>query len=277
MPAAVLQFRKKSSSAEYCVLELAHPGEPRLPIGVLLYDSVQQSLEFRLREDYRELDITEEDEEYLEALPEDFTRQLRERGAAEFLAELESSLSNFLLISDREAAGAASVDTLYRRLVEKQPTESRSESIVRPFITHLPVYTLQAAATRFGEDAEVREDGWREVTGMKLSEGMFIARVVGRSMEPLIPDGSFCVFRAPVVGSRQGKRVLIEQFGATETSARYSVKKYTSTKRQVNPENEDGEWEHTSIRLEPLNPEFPAFNLEDGTFRVIAEFVRALD
>ncbi len=256
------------------MIELAHPGEPRVPICVLLYDAVQPSLQFCFRQNYRDLDISEEDEEYLEALPGDFARQLRERSPSEFLAELEGSLSNFLLISGREQAGAASIDTLFRRLVE---APSRAESVIRPFITHLPVYTLQAAATRFGEDSEVREDGWREVTGLRLSEGMFIARVVGRSMEPLIPDGSFCVFRAPVVGSRQGKRLLIEQFGATDTSARYTVKKYTSTKRQVNPENEDGEWEHTAIRLEPLNPEFPAFNLEDGTFRVIAEFVRALD
>jgi len=272
MPAAVLQFRRTATPAEYCVLELAHPGEPRVPIGVLLFQPASETLEFRLREDYRELDITEEDEEYLEALPQDFARQLSERGASNFLAELENSLSNFLLISGREPAGAASLDTLYSRLVG----EPVRESVIQPFITHLPVYTLQAAATRFGEDSEVREDGWRLVPGLRLTEGMFVARVVGRSMEPLIPDGAFCVFRAPVIGSRQGKRLLIEQFGATETSARYTVKKYTSTKRHSNQGDEDGEWEHASIRLEPLNPEFPAFNLEDGTFRVIAEFVRAL-
>lgn len=272
MPAAVLQFRRTATPAEYCVLELAHPGEPRLPIGVLLFQPASETLEFRLREDYRELDITEEDEEYLEALPQDFARQLSERGALNFLAELENSLSNFLLISGREPAGAASLDTLYSRLVG----EPVRESVIQPFITHLPVYTLQAAATRFGEDSEVREDGWRLVPGLRLTEGMFVARVVGRSMEPLIPDGAFCVFRAPVIGSRQGKRLLIEQFGATETSARYTVKKYTSIKRHSIQGDEDGEWEHASIRLEPLNPEFPAFNLEDGTFRVIAEFVRAL-
>ena len=78
---------------------------------------------------------------------------------------------------------------------------------------------------------------------------MFVARVVGRSMEPRIPDGSLCVFRAGVVGSRQGKLVLVERFGATETSARYTIKKYTSKKTQTGEE----EWEHASVRLEPLN------------------------
>ena len=184
------------------------------------------------------------------------------RGAREFLAELEGNASNFLLISDREPAAGASLGTLYDRHVDAS---------VQRFVTHLPLYTLQAAATRFGEDAEVTEIGWRRVEGLRLAEGMFVAQVVGRSMEPLIPDGSFCVFRNPVVGSRQGKRLLIEQFGAGENSARYTVKRYTSVKTG----SEDA-WEHSRIRLEPLNPEFPAFDLEDGTFRVIGEFVRVL-
>ena len=89
------------------------------------------------------------------------------------------------------------------------------------FVTHLPFYGLRAAATRFGEEfdpAEVSEpDAWvRAPRGLRLSEGMFIAQVVGRSMEPLIPDGSYCIFRGPVGGSRQGKRLLIEQTGGPE-------------------------------------------------------------
>jgi len=262
MPAAVLSFPSRGTT-QFCILELAHPGEPRVPIGVLLFDRTAGNLQFRLREDFRELDITEEDEEYLEALALDFAAQIRDQGGQAFLESLEDSLSNFLLISSREPASGASVDSLYERYVDTK---------VRPFMTHLPVYTLQAAATRFGEDSEVEAAGWRRVDGLRLADGMFIAKVTGRSMEPLIPDGSFCVFRAPVVGSRQGKRLLIEQFGTTETSARYTVKRYTSQKRQVS----EDEWAHAEIRLEPLNPEFPSFTLEDGTFRVIAEFVSVL-
>ena len=262
MPAAVLQFRR-STGTQFSILELAHPGEPSLAIGVLLYDGAREELAFQLREDYRELNITEEDEEYLEALPADFARQIRERGGRDFLAELEGSLSNFIRVSDREPAGAASLESLYERHVDGG---------IGKFTTHLPVYTLQAAATRFGEDAEVSESGWRRVSGLRLTEGMFIAQVVGRSMEPLIADGSFCVFRSPVIGSRQGKRLLIEQFGATDTSARYTVKRYTSVKKETSEDT----WEHLAIRLEPLNPEFDSFELEEGQCRVIAEFVRVL-
>lgn len=262
MPAAVLQFPSRTSQAQFCILELAHPGEPRVAIGVLRYDESLGELEFRIRRDFRELDITEEDEEYLEALADDFSLQIRERGGQAVLAQLEDSLSNFILISEREPAGQFGVDALYERYVD---------SAVRAYETHLPVFTLQAAASKFGEDAEVEESGWRRVDGLRLAQGMFVAQVVGRSMEPLIPDGSFCVFRSPVVGSRQGKRLLIEQLGVTESSARYTVKRYTSVKRQSGEE-----WEHAAIRLEPLNPEFPAFDLQEGTFRVLGEFVRVL-
>ena len=48
---------------------------------------------------------------------------------------------------------------------------------------------------------------------------------------------------------------------------------YTSQKFQ----REDGTWEHASIRLEPINPEFAGFELREGEARVIAEFVQVLE
>ena len=75
------------------------------------------------------------------------------------------------------------------------------------------------------------------------------------------------------MGSRQGKLLLVEKFGATESSARYSVKKYTSRKAPA----EEGEWRHESIRLEPLNPEFEGFELNEGECRILAEFVQVLE
>ena len=127
---------------------------------------------------------------------------------------LEDSLSGFLRIGGRTAIEYSgdpgrTVSHLYDKNVDSE---------VRPFVTHLPFYGLRAAATKFGEEfdqAEVSEpEAWlRAPRGLRLSDGMFVAQVVGRSMEPLIPDGSYCLFRGPVVGSRQGKRLLIEQTG----------------------------------------------------------------
>jgi hypothetical protein len=56
---------------------------------------------------------------------------------------------------------------------------------------------------------------------------------------------------------------------------RYTVKRYRSFKSQF----PDGSWTHDRIRLEPLNPEFTAWDLEpeEDRFRIVAEFVRVLD
>src|SRR5262249_4186804 len=140
---------------------------------------------------------------------------------------------------------------------------------VIPFVTHVPCYSLRAAATKFGEDLEVEPEGWvMAPSRLKLHRNMFAARVVGRSMEPLIPDGSLCLFRGGVVGSRQGKLLLIQRLGASDTSAEFTVKVYTSRKEQSGEE----EWQHLAITLKPLNPEFEPmeFGPEDESreFRV---------
>jgi phage repressor protein C with HTH and peptisase S24 domain len=134
------------------------------------------------------------------------------------------------------------------------------------------------AAGKFLDNEEISEEGWEEApVGMRLSEGMFVARIVGRSMEPRIPDGSLCIFRSGVTGSRQGRLVLVEHMGGG-TNDRYTVKRYFSDKRKEPDGAEGGTWSHGVIRLEPLNPEFDAWELnpEEDRFRVIAEFVEVL-
>ena len=149
-------------------------------------------------------------------------------------------------------------------------------STVREFVTHLPRYSLEVAAGPFLENREVEAEGWEEApAGLRLAQGMFVARVQGRSMEPLIPDGALCVFRAGVTGSRQGRLVLVEAVGEGAND-RYTVKRYRSEKAV--DESED-RWAHGSITLEPLNPEFAAWDLttEADRYRIIAEFVQVLD
>jgi len=278
MPAAVIPFRSAvARRATWSLLEIARPGHSLEPLGILLVDEEAGRLTLRLRDEGDFEDLEEQDADYLAALAPDLEAKGRETSGAKLLDSLEDSLSGFLRIGGRTAieySGDAShtVNRLFDEHVDGE---------VRPFVTHLPLYGLRAAATRFGEEfdqAEVSEpEAWlRLPRGLRLTAGMFVAQVVGRSMEPLIPDGSYCVFRSPVVGSRQGKRLLIEQTGgsgaATDLASRYTVKRYTSRKTT----NTDGTWQHESIRLEPLNPEFEAFELAEGDFRVIGEFVQVL-
>jgi len=260
---------------QFCVLSLAIPGHAVTPAGVLLFDPVEKELRFKLRDDWEDLGAEEDDCEYLEALSDDFELRLRELGSEAFLESLEDSLSNFLRLSNRESIAVTHAGRTLQRLFDEQV-----DNRVRPYVSHLPLYSLRAAATKFGKDAEVEEIEWvRTPEGLRLTDTMFIAQVVGRSMEPLIPDGSYCIFRGPVVGSRQGKRLLIQEIKGAGSSNAFTVKRYTSRKQQ-NP-GDDAEWRHESIRLEPLNPEFEAFDLAPDVFesryRVIAEFVQVLD
>lgn len=285
MPAAVIPFRSATTAtrrATWSLLEIARPGQAPEPLGVLLVDEETGRLALRLKNEEDFEDLEEQEADYLAALESDLEAKGREPGGTKLLAghavldSLEDSLSHFLRVGDRteiEYAGEAgrTVDRLFDEYVDGE---------VRPFVTHLPVYGLRAAATRFGEafdQGELAEpEAWvRAPRGVRLSEGMFVAQVVGRSMEPLIPDGSYCLFRGPVIGSRQGKRLLIEQTGgrgAADLANRYTVKRYTSRKTT----DDEGTWRHESIRLEPLNPEFEAFDLGPEDFRVVAEFVQVL-
>ena len=106
---------------------------------------------------------------------------------------------------------------------------------------------------------------------------MFVAQVIGKSMEPLIPDSAWCLFRAPVLGTRQGMIVLVQLRNATdpETGQRYTVKRYKSNKAV-----EGDSWYHVNITLEPLNPDFKPIeliNAEEGDLDVIAEMVEVLE
>ena len=254
-------------SGVYVLLEAALPERPVRDIGVLLIDPETDRGWIRMRERYD--DIPGEDAEIFSALEEDMRARIAETGAGAFLRSLEDTLSNALRVSEPQSIAVDSftrvLSNLYNDHVEPAP--------VHRFKTHVPLYTLRAAAGRLGEEMPVEAEDWIPApAGMKLSSDLFAAHVVGRSMEPRIPDGSLNLFRYNVAGSRQGKIVLVERFGITGESARYTVKRYTSEKRQ-----EEGRWEHTRIRLEPLNPEFEAWDVEPEGFAVIAEWLRVIE
>jgi uncharacterized protein len=145
---------------------------------------------------------------------------------------------------------------------------------VEPFRTHVPLYSLRAAAGYLGDEMQSEAEDWvRAPEGMRLAPDLFVAHVAGRSMEPRIPDGSLNLFRLNPAGSRQGKILLIQRFGVLDDTARYTIKRYTSVKRQTG----EDQWEHERIRLEPLNPEFDAWELSPDDFKVIAEWLRVIE
>lgn len=247
-------------------LQVALPGRSPENAGVLLLDVEADRLHVRLRRDWSEM-ADEEEAEVLELFEHDIQLKANELGADAFLRYLEGSASNILRVTDREPMQVADFEARLRRLYKEYVNPK-----VLPYRTHLPVFTLRAAAGKFGGEMEVEPEEWEETPPeLRVTTDMFLAHVTGRSMEPRIPDDSLCVFRANVVGTRQGKLLLIENYGLSENQGRYTVKRYRSEKQST----EEG-WRHTKIVMEPLNPEFERWELEPGDFRVIGEFVRVL-
>lgn len=276
MPAAVVPISGKRQGI-YVLLEAHLPARPPATIGVVLLDPSADRAWLRLRTDFGDI-AGPEDTEVLEGLEEHLRACLAESGAEACLLSLEDSLSSAVRISGRQAVAVDAftrvLDRLYEEHVDKLPVE--------PLCTHVPLYSLRAAAGYLGEEMPAEAEDWvRLPEGMRPGPDIFAAHVVGRSMEPLIPDGSLNLFRLHPAGSRQNKILLIQRFGALNETARYTVKRYTSQKvyRGGEPGGDAGDvqWEHQRIRLEPLNPEFEAWDVGPEDFAVVAEWLRVLE
>ncbi len=171
--------------------------------------------------------------------------------------------------TDAAGADAAVEGAGGLRLVEGRPEER--------YVSCVPLVPLAAAAGAFSspQDAGAQHD-WQWVAAHpkhRPRPGMFVAQVAGKSMEPVVPDGAYGLFRAPVEGARQGKIVLAQLRGASdpETGARYTVKRYESEKRPGG-----GSWRHAEITLKPINPAFEPIVLtaaDEGACDVVAELV----
>ena len=124
----------------------------------------------------------------------------------------------------------------------------------------LPLYSLRAACGRF-EDNEVPEvEGWVDATGNGFTpdkDRYFVVHAKGNSMSPKIEDGDLCVFEWYRGGSRDGETVLTQCNGKDpDTGFNYTIKKYSSKKIAT-----DEGWEHESITLSPLNPDYDDIQL----------------
>jgi hypothetical protein len=148
------------------------------------------------------------------------------------------------------------------------------------YVRCVPLVPLKAAAGSFGEPQSISDGDWDWVeidARSSLRPGMFIAQVVRRSMEPAIPDGSYCLFSSPVTGTRQGKVVLVQLRDSIdpETGQRYTVKRYESAKATA----DDGTWRHVRVTLKHSNHEFQPIELtceDEGSVEVVAELLEVI-
>lgn len=153
---------------------------------------------------------------------------------------------------------------------------------VREYENCVPLYPLEVAAGLFSgiQTVEPEDITWVQLPdGFRHARDLFVARVVGESMNRRIPTGSWCVFRANPQGSRSGRVVLaqLRNYTDPETGGSYTVKVYESTKEP----SEEGGWRHVAVRLRPdsTDPSFGTIHLktsDEHSTEVVAELVGVL-
>lgn len=145
------------------------------------------------------------------------------------------------------------------------------------FQSALPVYDLAVKAGSWGSEVVPAVVGWARVPRRPLESEMFIAKVVGRSMEPGIPDGAWGLFRAfaansqPSPMSLDGRRVVVRLASKSDPeTGMYSLKRWKVTRVA-------GE----QIREITLRPDNKAtkplvVTAGDGDVRVVAEYLETV-
>jgi len=151
----------------------------------------------------------------------------------------------------------------------------------RPYQNCIPVIDLKVAAGGFGEFQmrELDADIWVEMPPrIRPSADLFVAQVIGQSMNRQIPDGAWCLFRTNPGGTRNGKIVLaqLRDNSDPDTGAVFTIKRYESIKT-VSVESGQA---NILIRLKPesLLEGYRTIEIppDEERIRVLAEFLRVL-
>lgn len=144
----------------------------------------------------------------------------------------------------------------------------------------IPLLNLKVAAGNFSELQKDEIKSWIQLNkSFNYKPGYFVCQVLGESMNKIIPNGSWCLFKEYTGGSRNGKIVLVyrEDFTDSDFGNGYTVKIYESKKIV-----EDNSWKHESIILKPNSTDSNYKDLELSEddlikFKVIGEFVEVLN
>ena len=184
-------------------------------------------------------------------------------------------------------------DEMYQYLREKEGSKNSKVQSVKGISTVIdintkggekknliPFYEFHAAAGSFSDMQENKDYEMIEVPSQYSTDNKYFAcRVVGESMNRRIDNNSICIFKVPLGGSRNGKIVIVENYGKNddEYNSSFTIKTYASEKRT----SENGEWEHSVILLKPNSTdsrfEDIVLNEEDcENMRIVGEFVAIL-
>lgn len=191
------------------------------------------------------------------------------------LRSKSETLSSEVIQEVASIANTTSTKHAPLRLVSKQERAAG--------VAAVPVIELRFAAGTFSDSQALEDDAseWVELPDwVRPQPDLFVAQVIGESMNRRIPNGSWCLFRANPTGTREGKVVVVQHHGMTdpETGGQYTIKVYTSVKAVA----DDGDWRHKSITLRPDSdrPGFEPIEIQlvedEAGFSVVAEMLFVL-
>jgi hypothetical protein len=141
------------------------------------------------------------------------------------------------------------------------------------FVRYLPFYSMESAFDKFIQGLNASEEGWMEVgIGKKLNKSMFVMRIEGQAMEPLISDGHFAVFDSDIKGSLDGAILFFygKDIYDPSRSGHLTVRRFRSGSADAKTR------EYREVVLEPLHSDYQRLhlkNLEKGAFHIIARYV----
>ena len=142
------------------------------------------------------------------------------------------------------------------RRYEGLPLPLLQASKVQPFVNAIPVVDIAIAAGQFSDEQWLDSCDWvRLPDSLTPRRGLFLARVVGESMNRRIANGSWCLFTSDPGGSREGKVALVQSRSIQDPDhgGRYTIKVYHSEKIFG-----DADWQHSHIVLKPdsIDPKY---------------------
>lgn len=184
------------------------------------------------------------------------------------------------------------ISTMYKYLEEttksKKDTPDKTKkitSIQQPLrfdnelINPIPLYDFYAAAGTFSELQSNKDFTLIEGPENRSNNDYFACKIVGESMNRVIPNGSTCLFKLYTGGSRNGKIVLIENRDIQDSdfNSAFTIKTYSSKKS-----HSEESWKHTSIVLRPnsFDNSYQDIIISEenaSEMRVVGEFVKILE
>ena len=160
------------------------------------------------------------------------------------------------------------------KIIPIYQSSSSEEELRNP----IPLYDFYAAAGTFSELQSEKDFTLIEGPENCARMDYFACRIIGESMNRIIPNGSICLFKPYTGGSKNGKIVLVENMDIQDPdfNSAFTIKTYSSEKVVA-----EETWDHTSIVLRPNSFDSSYQNIiitEENAqgMRVVGEFVEIL-